>query len=334
MWALDNRTSFAAGSTWGRNKDGVHEWIVAVKGTYDIAPDGALSLAEEQLPPLLMAEYNGEFGTSSVRYAPDLVASKPTTDIVINGTAYAPGGRPSKDFTVSAQVGPVQKTLRVRGDRWWVRGPLGVAPSLSEPVTTVPIVYERAYGGYDQTDPDPKHQVLDTRNPVGHGVAAKPQHLIDQPVPNFEYTAGSLDAAGPAGFGVIDSYWSPRREMTGTYDAAWEQTRRPLLPTDWDPRSLLCSPVDQQPKGPLRGGEPVALQNLTPSGTLLFVLPKVYLAFSTRFGRRIEEHRGQLSSVTVEPDHRRVLLVWTSVLTCRTDIDYLDETVIREKAYS
>jgi hypothetical protein len=46
MWALDNRTPYKAGSTWGRDKDGVHEWIVAVKGTFDIRPDGSLVLSE------------------------------------------------------------------------------------------------------------------------------------------------------------------------------------------------------------------------------------------------------------------------------------------------
>lgn len=51
MWHLDNRTPYAADYTWGRDKEGVHEWIVAVKATYHIQPDGALILAEEQLPP-------------------------------------------------------------------------------------------------------------------------------------------------------------------------------------------------------------------------------------------------------------------------------------------
>jgi hypothetical protein len=281
-----------------------------------------------------MAEYNGQPGASSLRYDADLVGAKPTTDIVINGTAYAPKGRSSTDFKVSAQVGPVRKTIRVRGNREWRRGALGVRPSTVEPVTEVPIVYERAYGGYDQTDPDPRKQHLDTRNPVGCGAAAKADHLVGQPVPNFEYPSASLDKAGPAGFGAIDSFWTPRRELNGTYDKMWEQKRRPLLPDDWDPRSRLCAPVDQQPKAPLRGGEPVALVNLTRSGALHFALPEVFLTFSTRSGKRTEERHGRLTTVVIEPDFPRVLMVWSSVLTCRTDVDYLDETVINEKPYA
>ena len=87
MWSITNHTPYKAGKTWGRDKEGIHEWIVAVKGTYDILDDGSVKLAEEQLEPLLAPEYNGEDGLSSLRYEADLVAQKPTTDVVINGTA-------------------------------------------------------------------------------------------------------------------------------------------------------------------------------------------------------------------------------------------------------
>lgn len=333
MWAIENHTPYRAESTWGRDKEGVHEWIVAVKGTFDIKPDGSLALADEQLEPLLMAEYNGEDGVSSLRYDADLVAPKPTTDVVLNGTAYAPKGRPSTDFLISARIGRIHKVIRVIGNRRWERGLFGLKTSAAESITELPIVYERAYGGYDQTDPDPKNQRLDTRNPVGCGVAAKSHHRVGLLVPNFEYPSGSLEKAGPAGFGAIDSFWSPRRELTGTYDKAWEQSRRPLLPEDWDPCSLLCSPADQRPDTYLRGGELVELTNLTPDGKLCFALPKVYLTFRTRIDRRTEEHRSRLATVIIEPDHPRVIMVWLSSLTCRTNVDYLDETVVREKAY-
>jgi hypothetical protein len=333
MWAITNYTPYKVESTWGRDKDGVHEWIVAVKGTFDITPDGSLMLADEQLEPLLLPEYNGEAGVSSLRYDADLVAPKPTTDVVLNGTAYAPKGRPSTDFLVSLRVGRVHKVIRVVGNRRWKRGLFGLKPSRSEPITKLPIIYEHAYGGYDQTDPDPKKQRMDTRNPVGCGVVAKSNHRLGQPLPNFQYPKGSIEKSGPAGFGAIDSHWSPRRELAGTYDKAWQQNRLPLLPEDWDPRSLLCSPVDQRPDTHLRGGELVELVNLTPDGKLCFTLPKIYLTFSTSIDGRTEEHRSRLSTVIIEPDHARVIMVWLGSLTCRTDVDYLDETIVREKAY-
>lgn len=323
MWRVKNHTPYAAGRVWGRDKEGLHEWIVAVKATYDIQPDGNLLLAAEQPEPLLLPEYNGEDGDSSLRYEADLVGPKPTTDVLLNGTAYAPNGKPTKEFMVSLKVGPIKKKLRVVGDRVWG----GFSPSSITPVDKLPIVYERAYGGFDQSDPDPKSQRLDARNPVGCGLVTRK----GQPVPNFEYPSGSLKKAGPAGFGPVASYWSPRRELQGTYDDAWKKSRFPLLPADWDLRSLLCSPSDQQPQSHLRGGETVELENLTPSGKLSFKLPKVYLRFKTRIDNRVEEHQDQLTSVIIEPDFGRVSMVWQSILTVRNDGDYLDETIITEK---
>lgn len=332
MWRIRNQTSYKVGSGWGRDKDGVHEWIVAVKGTFDIRPDGTVGLADEQVGPLLLPEYNGEPGASSLRYESDIVDNKPTTDIVLNATAYAPHGRPSTSFQVEVRIGEVHKVLRVVGDRRWSDAMLEEVTE-PEPVTRVPIVYERAYGGYDHRDPDPARQRMDTRNPVGCGVAAQQSHRRGQPLPNFEYPGGNIEKAGPAGFGAIDSFWSPRREYAGTYDQAWQESRQPLLPADWDARSLQCAPRDQQPRAHLRGGEPVEVINLTENGRLRFELPRAHFGFSTRILGRTEEHRSRLATVIIEPDFPRVIMVWQSCLLCRTDVDYLDETVVREKRY-
>lgn len=333
MWAIKNRTPYKTGKSWGRDKEGVHQWLVAVKGTFDIKPGGQLALAESQLEPLLAPEYRGEPGQSSLLYDADLTAPKPTTDVILNGTAYAPQGRPSTDFPIALRVGQIDKTLRVRGNRRWGDGPLGGAPISAQPVAQVPVVYERAYGGYDRSAADPRQHRMDPRNPVGRGVCTERSHRNGQLMANFEYPSGDLESAGPAGFAAIDSFWSPRREFAGTYDAAWQKERSPLLAADWDARSLLCAPADQRCADFLHGGESVDLINLTPSGHLRFALPKVYLTFSTLIDGRTEEHRSRLASVIIEPDYPRVIMVWSTWLACRNDVDYLEETVVREKSY-
>ncbi len=332
MWSIRNNTPYKVGRGWGRDKDGVHEWIVVVKGTFDIKPDGNVVLADEQVEPLLLPAYNGEPGLSSLRYDADIIGPKPTTDVLLNATAYAPGGRPSINFLVEARVGSVHKVIRAVGTRRWNEGFLREV-SEPEPISQVPILYERAYGGYDRTDPDPARQRMDSRNPVGCGVVAQPSHLRAQELPNFEYPGGNLEKDGPAGFGAIDSFWSPRCDFGGTYDQTWQETRLPLLPLDWDARSLLCSPYDQQSSAYLFGGEFVELINMTPNGLMRFNLPKAYFAFSTHIAGRVEEHRSRLATVIIEPDHPRVIMVWQTTLACRTDVDYLDETVVREKKY-
>lgn len=333
MWDLRNLTSYAARSSWTRDVDGTHRWLVCVKATFDVQPRGATTLADEQPEPLLLPEYFGEPGTSSIRYDIDVVPEKPTTDLVVNATGYAPQQRPARDFMVMLRLGPIIKTLMIHGDRYFTETLSGLGPSRATPVTEVPIRYERAYGGYDCEDPDPAKHRLEPRNPVGRGIARRAASLVGKPVANVEYPTGSPANAGPAGFGAIDGSWSPRRELQGTYDAAWLEHRRPLLPVDWSPQSLLCSPADQRPPQYLRGGELVELGNVTPEGTFRVELPKVFLGFKTRVDGRVEEHRARLGTVIVEPDDRKLIMVWQTSIPVRGNPDYLDETTIYEKTH-
>jgi hypothetical protein len=111
------------------------------------------------------------------------------------------------------------------------------------------------------------------------------------------------------------------------------ENKFPLLPDDFDSRFHQCAPPDQQVAGYLRGGEVVALENLTESGRLQFYLPKVHLAFSTHFGRQRQEHRASLQTVVIEPDVPQVILVWQTSLACHYLLDDLDKTIVSEKRY-
>src|ERR1700731_1125377 len=100
MWAVTNYTPYVADGVWTRNKDGIHEWIVAVKATFEITSRGETRLARDQASLLLLPEHIGTAGASSLRYDADLIPTKPTTDVLLNGTGYAPGGRPTPSFLV------------------------------------------------------------------------------------------------------------------------------------------------------------------------------------------------------------------------------------------
>ena len=142
------------------------------------------------------------------------------------------------------------------------------------------------------------------------------------------------DGVGPAGFGPIEPGWLPRRRLAGTYDAAWVNTKKPLLPDDYDPAFALCAPSDQRLPAPLRGGERLGLGNLSPEGTLVLELPRLAFALHSRFGRKRVPHAApMLATVLAEPDERRFSLVWQSTLrVAASETDYLDETEIIEKA--
>jgi len=329
MWQVDNRTPFAVGGAWVRDRDGAEVWLVAVKCTFDIEPDGSTVIASEQLPVLRLPQFNSDPAKSSLKYDADLVLKKTTTDVIVAGHAYAPAGRPVAELDVGFRVGPVQKVLRVFGDRVWVTS------ELPEPehFTKMPIVYERAFGGVDTESPAPERD-WDWRNPVGTGFAVARSHLSGKRLPNIEYlddlVRSRRDRPRPAGFGALASNWQPRAGFAGTYDDAWMRERQPLLPNDFDDRFFQCAPTDQQSPKFLTGGEPVVLSRLTPSGYLQSTLPRITLRFETRFYDRSREvHAGcNLHSVILEPDYPRLSLVWHTALPCHFKVQKLERTIV------
>jgi hypothetical protein len=332
MWQIDNRTPFAAERGWVRDRDGAEIWLVAVKATFDIQPDGHTVVAQEQPPVLRTAEHHGEPGKSSLKYDADLVLTKTTTDVVLLGHAHAPEGTSVTHTDVGFRVGPVQKLLRVFGDRTW--GTFGA--SAPQPFEKMPLVYERAFGGVDGKSKQPDKD-WDWRNPVGTGFAVSGNHATGLKLPNIENPNRLIkswdDRPAPAGFGVIASHWQPRAALAGTYDEHWIKTRQPLLAEDLDDRFFQCAPADQQAPEFLRGGEPVVLHRLTPGGSLRFTLPRLYLGFETRFydgSREIHKNRN-LHTVILEPDFPRVSLVWHSALPCHYKVQKLERTIVTLK---
>lgn len=330
MWQIDNRTPFAVEQGWVRNKDGAEVWLVVVKSSFDVRPDGTVEVAMQQPVPLRTAEHHGEPGKSSIRYESDFVLSKPTTDVLVVGQAHAPPGSAVGELDVGFRVGPLKKLLRVIGDRRW--GAFGPAKPMA--FVTMPIVYERAFGGVDLRSRHPEND-WDARNPVGCGYAVDVAHLAGQPVPNIEMPDAPIrawdDRPAPAGFGAIASHWQPRASFAGTYDARWEARRQPLLPDDFDDRFFQCAPADQQTPQYLRGGEIVNWLNLSPHGRVTFALPTIELSLETRFsdGERRVHEAPKLHTLIMEPDLMRVSLVWHSALECHAKVYRLDSTRVR-----
>ncbi len=315
MWILSNDTPFAAERSLVADRNGADVWVVAVKGTFLIRPDGTTILADEQEPLVAYPEHTGDPAVSSLKYECDLDYAKPTTDILLRGHACAPRGMPVTEIAVSMNVGPVSKVLRVTGDRTWSAGVFGPKLTEPEPFVKMPITYERAYGGTDCKLADRGKHGWEPRNPIGTGFAVDPDHLIGQPAPNVE-EAGQGRSRRPAGFGPIARHWGPRATLAGTYDATWQNSRFPLLPKDFDERFFQCAPEDQQAPQYLKGREPVELRNLTPDGLLTFTLPRVALRFRTMLAGATIEHRAHLHTVMLEPDVPRVLMVWHTSLPC------------------
>jgi hypothetical protein len=336
MWTLNNQTPYAAERNWVRDKDGAEVWLVAVKGTFDILPDGTTQLSQEQEAVVLAPQFAGNPQSSSLVNDTDLPHKKLATDVLIQGHAYAPEGKPVTTLSVGFKVANIQKILHVTGDRLWLDSIGG--PLISDPIPFIkmPINYERAFGGMDLTDENPKYHDWEIRNPSGCGFATKAEHLIGMPVPNIENPDELMTSwkqrPKPTGFGPVAGHWNPRIKFAGTYDEKWKKTRQPLLPDDFDERYYQIAPEDQQVAGFLKGGEIVQLYNLTPGGVFQFRLPRLFLAFTTYFddGSR-DDHRAVLHTVTLKPDEPKVVVVWHTNLECHHKVLKLNNTEIRLK---
>jgi hypothetical protein len=292
-----------------RDRDGAELWVVAVKATIAVAPDGALSLAATQ-EPVLQAPVPlcTPTGAAGLRYESDMLPGKQYTDVIVHATAYAPYGRPARAVTVSAKIGRIAKTLCVVGDRVWENGIGGLRMSPAEAFDTMPLTWQRAFGGED-----PRQGERDRRNPLGRGFALRQADLAGRLAPNITYPG--IENV-PAGLGPVAREWLPRAQLAGTYDKAWQEKRKPLPPEDFDDRFHQAAPADQQVLIGLLGGEEVELINLTSSGKWRFQLPRVALNCATRFGRQLVNRRPELHTVIIEPDAGRVIMVWLTAVPC------------------
>lgn len=334
MWALQNNTPYPAERSWVRDTNGAEIWIVAVKGTFTIKPDGTTELAEKQEAVLAAPVYHGEPGQSSLLYEADLVRTKNATDILLHGHAYPQPGKAVVD--VIMKVADIEKRLRVIGERYLVKGFWGMNVTDPKPLESIPIIYEHAFGGQDKMSSNPEEHAFDQRNPLGRGFAVKAEHLVGERLPNIQSPEHPItkwqDSQTPAGFGPIPAHWQPRLKYAGTYDKTWEKERMPLVPHDFDKKYFQCAPADQQSNGFLTGGEAVELRNLTPDGLLKFTLPHITLQFQTIFTiGEPADHPANLHTVILEPDNMRVIMVWHTALACHGRLPYLEKTIIQQE---
>lgn len=320
MAILINHSRFAATLNETFDAQCRHWYVVVVAATFEVPPGKPPRPVEPQPEVQAADEYQGDPARSSVIREGEFAPEKPTADVIVIGSAHAPGGRPAESVVVSLRVGTMHKTLRVSGNRTWRGGVLGLTPSAPEPFRTMPVIYERAFGGVDERGPQPEWEM---RNPSGVGFRGAPpaDPALETEVPNIEYPSTPIssvrDRPAPAGFGVVAKSWLPRSAFGGTYDEAWVKNQYPMLPDDFDPRFYQSAPADQQLTA-VRGGETVELLNMTPEGAWRFTLPVLNVPADFWYPGRHTSAKLRVDTIILEPDAYRVsLLARTKVMMAR-----------------
>lgn len=168
-----------------------------VKLTYEIVANRAVpSQAEPLFHDIRLPE-------TAPRWSPgsDFWPLKMMTDVVVRGSAFAPGGAPVGSQMIRVTVGNQQKLIAVFGNRsveWRARGDLRFGPP--EPYTQMPITWANAYGGFDPRVPtgieamtvadharlEYDHPGVYPRNPFGKGYVVVDEPAEGLTLPNLE----------------------------------------------------------------------------------------------------------------------------------------------------
>jgi len=313
-----------------RDPNGREHLVLILKYTFAVDARGSCDVVSDGPGPYLVDEYQGtDPATSSIRKPSDVFFYKPGTDVILVGHAHPPAGRAVAEVDVQLRVGPVHKAVRAHGLRVWQRrGLTGLGPGPARPIVEpVPLVYELAHGGLDLTDPT--RPVGEPRNYVGRGVSSDSARLVDTPAAQLQYVGGPAEV--PASFGAIHRHWMPRASYAGTYDQAWQETRMPILPLDFDPRFNVSVPHDQWSPSPLRGDEPVEVLNATPAGRWRFTLPRRAPGFATFIGDQRRDHATHLDTLLIDADLGRVELTFRATAPMPRKYEMLSDVWLTEK---
>lgn len=318
---LINATDLVTAYTMGMDKTGRESLVVVAKGTFSLPQDGGEPELLAEQPPLIEADlFTGEPGFSAALYESEFAPYKPRCDVIVNGSAYAPGGQPATAVMVGLKLSntrgtAIEKVFDVVGDRFW-QTKSGIGSTSPQPFERKAITYDIAFGGVDNFHPDEKKRQAYRDNPVGRGY----HHYLDNkllentPLPNTQERGSSVtNPVGkyrPMGLGIMGRGWPERLAYAGTYDQDWIDNTFPFLPDDFDERYFQCAPHDQQCDY-LEGGEVVNLLNLTPEGRTSFKVPaiKMPVVFFRKRGDDVKT-MARADTLLIEPDSHRFSIIW------------------------
>lgn len=265
-----NTTQFPGLAFQATDQHGQSFPIVVVRATFDILEDGALAVADQQQPIVLTDEYFGEINKSSVRLESDLVPSKPRCDVIVNATAYAPGGVPSFGFAVEVRIDSppqengvtgqivLKKNLFVTGPRFWEKSLTGkwhLTPPAA-PIASLPIRYEHAFGGecrIDFDDPDADRVKKEFR-------LTSEQRERHPEGPEKAPIAHACCASNPLGMGFAEAWYLKAKKLKAIPAPQIDDPENPLtafgesrppagfgvIAKAWSPRLKLAGTYDEE----------------------------------------------------------------------------------------
>lgn len=327
---IANETPFEMERTVVLDKRGAETLVVVLKGTWTVKPDGESVVATNQR---MIAAYDSFYGlpeTSSIKDEAELGPLRPSTDCFLVGSVRAPDAA-TRMLDVCFRAGPLEKKVRVFGERRWKRGAFGLAPSEPEPFDSVPLKWELAYGGRDTSHAEQRNHGEESRNPVGRGFRSARTELpiADDLLPQLESPSDPIRSAGqavePVAFAPIGRVWKPRRDFAGTYDQHWIDERMPLLPSDFDPRFYQSAPDGLTAPRRLEGGEKVEIVFGEERARLAFAMPRPQPVAFVSLSDRARELDMSMDTMLFDLDTMQLRVVWKAEVDIHQRLPELSE---------
>jgi hypothetical protein len=256
--------------------------MLVAKATYRIRA-GACEADPARARPILAADKPTPLGDLP---RDDLPRSDPAFEVIMLGTAHAPGGTPCERLTVSLSVGAERREMLVHGDRRWEHALLRHRPGACAPFTSMPLTWSRAFGGSARVEIDHEAfvDVCDVRNPAGRGFDPGPdavglaKHLKspkgyprydkERPLANLEHPQHAVsrfdDAPDPLCWATVPMTTSIHGMRI--LNAPGSAAAGPGLFHRAHPQWVLPQPPP--------AGARVVLSGATPDGELSFALPR------------------------------------------------------------
>ncbi len=280
--------------------DGALKLSLIAKASFRLMPEAAMRILPRPEPIHDVERHHQNMPTRSVAITADMAPPPPRAEVIFRGHAYALAGKPTKQRLVRLALwrGDAElfdKALSVVGDR---EGAAGEPLPEPAPFEKVPMVYERAYGGFGCE-----------ANPFGCGHSNANSEPAG-PQPNI---LDPNEAEHTACFAPLSRVWPERKRLLGGMRPRRLDQRIVEIPEDFDFAFFHAAPADQR-VDELLAGDRLIMEGLSPGGgTLHSFVPAAKILFREVASRRLQALSLRATTLRIDGDAETCSITWRGV---------------------